>query len=39
MIILFLGALGYAGMWALVTFVTPEQHEMKVVVPPEKYAQ
>jgi hypothetical protein len=36
-IILLLGALGYGGMWALVTFVQPEQRELHVVVPPEKY--
>jgi hypothetical protein len=39
MTIIFLGAFGYAGMWALVTFVTPEQRPMKVVIPPEKYSQ
>ncbi len=39
MIIVFLGALGYGGMWALVTFVKPEQREMRVVVPPEKYVK
>jgi hypothetical protein len=38
-IILVLCGLGYGGMWALVTFVKPEQREMRVVVPPEKYAK
>jgi hypothetical protein len=38
-ILLVLGGLGYGGMWALVTFVKPEQREMRVVVPAEKYAK
>jgi hypothetical protein len=38
-ILLFLAGLGYGGMWALVTFVTPEQRELRIVVPAEKYAK
>jgi hypothetical protein len=38
-IILVLAGLGYGGMWALATFVTPPQSEMVIVVPPESYAK
>jgi hypothetical protein len=38
-ILLFLGGLGYGGLLALVTFVEPEARPMKIIIPPEKYAQ
>jgi hypothetical protein len=37
MVILVLGALGYGAMVVLATFVEPEQREMRVLVPSDRY--
>ncbi len=34
-----LAALGYAGMWALATFVEPQQREIRVTVPQSSFAK
>ncbi len=37
--ILLLGAIGYGAMWALATFVEPQQREMKVNVPASSFVK
>ena len=34
-----LAGLGYGGMWALVSFVEPQQREMTATVPASKFAK
>lgn len=34
-----LAGLGYGGMWALVSFVEPQQREMSATVPASKFAK
>jgi len=34
-----LAGLGYAAMWALATFVEPQQREIKVVVPQSSFSK
>ncbi len=38
-IVAILGGIAYGGIWALATFVQPEQREMKVNVPASSFAK